>query len=99
MNRRPTSSQFQVELPRGEVLLISRVTCQPPAGMERLSRSERDVIDLVLEGCSNAEIAVRRRTSVHTVANQLKAVFRKLGCSGRSELVALLAAAEQPEAS
>ena len=83
--------QFRLELPCGETLLIARVAWQPPAALQQLSRSEREIVDLVLEGCSNAEIAGRRRTSVHTVANQLKAVFRKFGCSGRGELMAIVA--------
>lgn len=88
---RPPRCQFLVEHHCGETLMIVGVSQRLPPVLDRLSRAEREVVDLVLEGCSNAEVAERRRTSAHTVANQLKAVFRKLGCSGRSELVAILA--------
>ena len=51
-----------------------------------LSAAEREVARLALEGRSNAEIASRRGTSACTVANQLAAIFRKLGISSRTEL-------------
>ena len=38
----------------------------------------------------NSAIAEARGTSVRTVANQIQAIFKKLGVSSRSELVALL---------
>jgi DNA-binding CsgD family transcriptional regulator len=77
---------FQVLLPSGETLLVLSVEDESAALMARLTKSEREVVDLMLQGCSNSEIAQRRKTSVHTTANQIKAVFRKLGCSGRREL-------------
>jgi DNA-binding CsgD family transcriptional regulator len=43
------------------------------------------------EGQSNAAIAKARGTHVRTVANQLAALFRKLGVASRAELRALLA--------
>ncbi len=86
-------NQFQIRLGCGETLLVTSVPRVQGAALSRLTRSEREVVDLALEGCRNAEIAQRRGTSVHTVANQLKAVFGKLGCSGRSELAALVVGA------
>lgn len=56
-----------------------------------LSPAEYAVMRLLVEGSSYAEIAVLRRTSVRTVANQLAAVFHRLGISGRAELFCLLA--------
>ncbi len=52
-----------------------------------LTAAEREVVLGVLNHCSNAEIASARRTSVRTVANQLRAVYGKLGISGRAELI------------
>jgi DNA-binding CsgD family transcriptional regulator len=52
-----------------------------------LSAAEREVARAALEGRSNAEIAALRGTSVRTVANQLQSIFRKLGVSGRTELI------------
>ena len=49
------------------------------------------MVRLVASGCSNREVAERRRASVHTVSNQLAAIYEKLGVSSRYELVARLA--------
>jgi DNA-binding NarL/FixJ family response regulator len=46
----------------------------------------------VLSGCTNAAIALGRRTSCRTVANQLAAIYRKLGVSSRWKLAAYVAA-------
>jgi DNA-binding CsgD family transcriptional regulator len=53
-----------------------------------LSPAEREVLSAVLTGASNVEIAHSRRTSPHTVMNQLASMFRKLGVSSRWELIA-----------
>jgi DNA-binding CsgD family transcriptional regulator len=58
----------------------------PPPG---LTPAERAVVFGVVRGLSNSEIAAERGTSPRTVANQLHAVFAKLGVSSRAELVAL----------
>lgn len=55
--------------------------------IERLSPAEQIVVLMRIEGRSLADIATCRRTSRHTVANQLGAAFRRLGLSGRSSLV------------
>ena len=63
-----------------------------PAGLP-LSKAERGVVELILDGCSNAAIAARRGVSSPTVAKQVSAVFAKLGVRSRAELVARLVAA------
>lgn len=60
------------------------------AGASELTPAERDVVRLVLDGCSNREIAERRGCSAKTVANQLRAVYQKLGIASRFELAARL---------
>jgi len=55
-----------------------------------LTRAEREVAGLVLGGCSNRDIALQRGTSTRTVANQLQAIYDKLGLGSRRELVAVL---------
>ena len=59
-----------------------------------LTKAERAVALLVLEGRSDAEIAALRGVSRRTVANQLAAVFRKLEVSSRVELAARLRSEE-----
>jgi DNA-binding NarL/FixJ family response regulator len=52
-----------------------------------LTPAQYDVIRLLVEGKSHHEIALSRHRSTRTIANQLGAAFRKLGVSGRSELL------------
>jgi DNA-binding CsgD family transcriptional regulator len=54
-----------------------------------LTRREREVLGHLCRGYTNGEIALACATSVNTVRNQLRAVFRKLGASTRAEAVAL----------
>ena len=71
----------------GEQFLVVSVpaSASDPLG---LTDAEQDVHDRLLRGESNAEIARHRRTSARTVANQVAAVFRKLGVGSRAELAA-----------
>jgi DNA-binding NarL/FixJ family response regulator len=52
-----------------------------------LTPTECVVARLLVEGKDYEEIALLRRKSLRTVANQLSATFHKLGVSGRSELL------------
>jgi DNA-binding NarL/FixJ family response regulator len=62
------------------------MTAQAPL---RLTRRERQIVDLLLEGCANKEIATRLGVSDQTVKNQLSALYLKAGVSSRLELVLL----------
>jgi DNA-binding CsgD family transcriptional regulator len=53
-----------------------------------LTDAEREVARLLIAGLSKAEIAGRRGSSVYTVANQVAAIYAKLGVRSRAELVA-----------
>jgi DNA-binding CsgD family transcriptional regulator len=55
---------------------------------ERLTDAERAVTALAVVGMSNVEIANARGVSERTIANQLAAIYRKLGISSRFELAA-----------
>lgn len=61
---------------------------------ETLTSSEREVVQLVAQGLSNEEIAAARGRSARTIANQLAAVYRKLGVFSRTELLARLTGSE-----
>jgi DNA-binding NarL/FixJ family response regulator len=49
--------------------------------------AELEVASALVEGLTHKEIADRRVTSPRTVANQIGSVFRRLGVSGRNELI------------
>jgi DNA-binding CsgD family transcriptional regulator len=59
----------------------------------RLTPREQEIFDFVSRGYNNREIAAVLGTSPFTVRNQLCRLFRKVGVSGRSELVGLAAMA------
>jgi two-component system nitrate/nitrite response regulator NarL len=58
-----------------------------PAVERRMTKRERDVVRLAVEGLSNREIARELGLSEHTVKNYLFRIFDKLGVSNRVELV------------
>lgn len=60
-----------------------------------LTPAEHEVARLRLEGNKQDDIAMRRGTSSRTVANQLAAVFMKLGVSGRLALLNHACACQQ----
>lgn len=64
-----------------------------------LAPAEHAVVRLLIEGHCYSEIAEARHTSIRTVANQVASAFRRLGVSGRAELLCLLArwSLEAPE--
>ncbi|UQA62031.1 helix-turn-helix domain-containing protein [Polyangium aurulentum] len=69
-----------------EVMVLSYSTVAVIEALEGLSPAEREVVELLLSGASNAEIARQRGTSARTVANQAASIFRKLGVGSRMEL-------------
>lgn len=56
----------------------------------RLSRAEQRVVDLVLEGHSNASVATRLYLSKRTVDTHLGRIYKKLGIKSRSQLATAL---------
>ena len=57
---------------------------------ERLTTREMDVLNLLVQGCSNREIADRLFISIHTVKNHITNIFQKIGVNDRSQLIALV---------
>ena len=58
------------------------------ASNAQLSKREREVLQLLLEGHARKEVASRLNISAHTVADYLKAIYKKLGVTSRAELLA-----------
>ena len=59
-------------------------------GIDSLTPSERQVVDLAAQGHGNREIAQQLYVTRRTVETHLTHAFGKLGVSSRSELVELL---------
>lgn len=69
-----------------EPRLIGRCACVDTQQLGHLTEAEREVAALIATGISNAAIAAQRGSSARTIANQVQAVFRKLGVRSRAEL-------------
>ncbi|MCL6616218.1 MAG: response regulator transcription factor [Anoxybacillus ayderensis] len=55
-----------------------------------LTPREMDVLQHLIEGCSNNEIAGKLCVSVHTVKNHVTNIFQKLDVKDRSQLIAMV---------
>ena len=53
----------------------------------RLTKREKDVVKLVVQGCTNRQAAEKLGLSEHTISNYLFRTYEKLGISSRVELV------------
>lgn len=87
----PPSALRSAEFVRGgvEYLVLSYDVGALPMP-ESLTPAEQAVVRQIVDGQSNAVIALARGTSIRTVANQIAAIFEKVGVSSRAELVAVL---------
>jgi DNA-binding CsgD family transcriptional regulator len=61
------------------------------ASDDELSETERRIVELVVAGLRNSEVAAQLSLSPNTVAWNLSKVYRKLGVSSRTELAARIA--------
>ncbi|MCA9631911.1 MAG: hypothetical protein KC766_29865 [Myxococcales bacterium] len=74
----------------GEACWILVAPLQPWPGSNRLTPAQLAVVDCLMNGLSNAEIAAARNVSIRTVANQLAAVFQRLQIADRNDLALLV---------
>ena len=74
------------------------VTAEPEplaeAGLARLSPRERELVILVAQGCTDAQIAAQLYITVRTVSSHLDRVRDKTGCRRRADLTRLALSAE-----
>lgn len=61
---------------------------RPPARLDALPPGQRRVVELALDGMSDKAIAARLGRSRHTISNQLRRAYAKLGVNSRVELSA-----------
>lgn len=60
----------------------------PPGNSERIvSRREEEILQLIADGCSSAEVAERLSISLKTVKNHLASIYDKLDASDRTQAV------------
>jgi DNA-binding CsgD family transcriptional regulator len=59
------------------------------AGREKLSAREQELVMLVAQGCTNAQIAAQLYISVRTVTSHLDRIRDKTGCRRRADLTRL----------
>jgi DNA-binding CsgD family transcriptional regulator len=59
------------------------------AGLSGLSTRERELVTIVTQGATNAQIAARLYISVHTVRSHLDRIRDKTGCRRRADLTRL----------
>lgn len=71
---------------KGKAVLVVSFPVPDIDWQKELTEAEIAVVHDVLAGLSNAEIGDKRGTALRTVANQVAAIFRKLGVSSRLEL-------------
>jgi DNA-binding CsgD family transcriptional regulator len=72
----------------GTELLVFESQLDNRASWPAMTQAEREVLHAVLLGLDHQRIAVQRRTSARTVANQLASLFRKFNVSSKAELAA-----------
>jgi len=61
-------------------------TIDPTPRWADLTNTERNVVEFVLEGFTNRQVAERMFVSRYTVDYHLRSIFKKLGVSSRVEL-------------
>jgi DNA-binding CsgD family transcriptional regulator len=81
----------------GDEHWVLSFSLEPP--IARLTGAETVIAEAILVGASNSEIARERGRSINTVANQIAALFKKVGVRSRQELVVALARCPSAEAS
>ncbi len=67
----------------------SRVPPRTPPGLDELTEREREVLALVAQGLSNAELAQTLRVSLPTAKTHVSRILTKLGARDRTQLVIL----------
>jgi DNA-binding NarL/FixJ family response regulator len=56
--------------------------------ISKLSHRQREVLDVLVEGLSEKDVADRLGISIHTVHNHITAIYQALGIKSHAELLA-----------
>jgi DNA-binding NarL/FixJ family response regulator len=87
----------QSELAAPRKLLEYLISNEVPADLDSLTSRQRDILDIVAEGLSNAEIGERLFLSESTIKQHLRAAYKELGVRSRYEATKLLRTARTRE--
>lgn len=79
-----------VDLDGEELIVLSWPVVARPE-LSSMTDAEQEILGMLLERRTQRDMASARGTSARTVANQVASIYRKLGVSGRVELLARLA--------
>lgn len=82
--------QIWINNERLKVLLHGLDTASPDPSVEKLTAKENRIVELVVEGFKNREIASRLFLSEQTIKSHLGRIFRKLQVRNRSQLVSTI---------
>jgi DNA-binding NarL/FixJ family response regulator len=82
------AAQGEIVAPRK--LLEFMLASEEPADLEALSIRQREILGLVVEGLSNAEIGKRLYLSESTIKQHLRAAYKVLGVKNRTEAARLV---------
>jgi DNA-binding CsgD family transcriptional regulator len=83
---RNQSSAERERLQSAEGLNVARLSANPTA-LQQLTPREAEVLQLMVEGLSNSEMAARLVVSLPTVKSHVASILRKLGVRDRTQAV------------
>lgn len=86
--------QIWIDNEKLKALLRSKTNC-PSGAIERLTCPEKQVMESIVAGCKNREIAEKLFLSEQTVKSHVNRIFRKFGVTSRSQLVSLFVTGRQ----
>ncbi len=70
---------------------VSQENLLSPQKLDRLTGRERELLQLLLQGKRDKEIATISRIALGTVRNHISKIYGKLGCNGRPQLLSMAA--------
>ena len=82
--------QIWLDNERLKVILHGMDNGKPGTAVEKLSHKESLIVELVVEGFKNREIASRLFLSEQTIKSHLGRIFRKMQVKNRSQLVSMI---------
>lgn len=81
--------QIWIDNVKLKALLRSKFTMSGESIVKRLTDREKQIMDEIVQGCRNREIADKLCICEQTVKSHINRIFNKLGIKSRSQLVSL----------